>query len=793
MAAFHLTEPPDRAFWLGELRIPDYDELALLVEDQGELAWRLDREFPTAETRRVLVAALDEVGDTPEVRVNLLLAARFLRHKKSQALLDVAAAVLPVEAIDGLRSPGGRLQRMPALVALVRDDLAHLVAFDMCHRWHSRNRCAMKLDGPRRKLPMPMAEIDWLTVARSAFALVRANEGRPPPEEDGACCLALPRAGGAEALLAFREPVDRGTVRVRAVGVVPGFMDDWTILRFHHDARRVDVTARRVEDGAALAAAVARRIWGKTLSYSPAAAPLQADDLNKLLWRLTDLEDDRFRLLEITAEVPGDVDRPILTLGNPGLARIERSVQRLRRTMAFALDWRTVYRVKVAFDDHYRIVLHFPLPDDDLVLSYSDQDRDKDVCTRFEALVAKELGAEIHPKTARKAPRRTRHAPKPRKLGARAFATLLQPVLDDPATWQIEILERLEADGLLHLSHHSMFRCGDARLERRAVGLDTLDCDGVVELPFGHVTPDDPFQQEDDSQVVCSSCGRAWYPERYRLPMTRRIRVEVDIDAAWSHLVDVAAGLFRVEIDRRGVASGMYRGMRVQLVFLPAAEEHPWHDPACFGLMPVAWVSLPGDERLRRYRRRGVDLASVLAEGKTAIARVLDHDVDGVSDSDLSLLVAEEHERYDNPIAGLPLFPSPRPPPPPEHTPASAPARQIISLDETGVWMHGKRLARRNAAGVVSLLRVLAQVAQQDGPRPENRKFRSAHQLSDKLGDGQAHYAQVQRWVSRTRDAITRAFPTEPHLAGCAIEGGTGGGYRLGPAFDVVTTEPAEN
>ena len=31
------------------------------------------------------------------------------------------------------------------------------------------------------------------------------------------------------------------------------------------------------------------------------------------------------------------------------------------------------------------------------------------------------------------------------------------------------------------------------------------------------------------------------------------------------------------------------------------------------------------------------------------------------------------------------------------------------------------------------------------------------------------------------------------NLAALVIEGGKGGGYRLGPAFDVVVTEPAEN
>ena len=793
MVAFQLTDPPERAFWLGELRIPDFDELELLLEDQGELAWRLEREFPTPAMQKLLVSNLEVLGDTAEVRVNLLLAVRFLRHKKSQALLDASAAALPADVLDGLRTPGGRLHRMPALMALIREDLAHLVVVDMCHRWHSRNRCAMKLDGPRRKLPSPMADLGWLDIAQAAFDDVRGIAAHPSPESGGTRCLAMPRVGGVEMLLAFREPVDRGTVRVRAGAVVPGFLDDWTILRFHENARRVDVTARNADVGIAFAAAVARCIWGKPLSYSPAAAPLRAEDLNKLLWRLTDLENDVFRLLEITAELPGDVDRPIMTLGNPGQTRVERSVQRVRRTMAFALDWRTVHRVKVAFDDHYRIVLHFPLPDGDLVLSYSDRDRDKDVCTRFEALVAKELGAEIHPKAARKAPRRPKFARKPRKLGPRAYAALLRPVIDDPAPWQIEILERLEVDGLVHLTHHSVFRCGDARLERRAVGLDTLDCDGVVELPFGHVTPDDPFQQEDDAQVVCSSCGHPWYPERYRLPMARRVRVEVDIDEAWSHVVDVAAGLFRVEIDRKGVASGMYRGMRVQLVFLPAVDEHPWHNPACFGLLPVAWISLPGDERLRRYRQRAVDLADVLAKGRATIARVLDLGVDATPGPDFQPSVAETQPPYGAQGEGLPLFPDSKPTSPPGSTPVRAPARQIISLDETGVWMHGRKIARRNARGIISLLRMLAQGAALDGPRPGDRRFRSAKQLANQNDGGDAHYSQVQRWISRTREAITRVFPEEVNLAVLVIEGGKGGGYRLGPTFDVVVTEPAEN
>jgi len=433
----HLEKPPCPSFWLDELRFADFEDAIALADDPAALREALSAEYAGPVPQRALEALpVDEL----QVGPHALLVALFLRQKKSAAVTDVAEAALEADELAAWRTAKGRLRRLPAALQLYLRDPLHLLDVEVCHRWHARRRCALEMEGPKRALPAGGTAVDWHAVAADAQAHLESEV----PRLRGRMRFrrVVFRRAGREVLLAWSTPAERDTVRHAAGHVVAGHHDDWTILRVHEDGNRVDVTSGSLSMGRTLADGLARAVWGKG-RYRLARQPLTSDALDELLRRMRAPEDDTFRLLEITGEVPGLPDRPVFTITNAGQTRVEASVEALRRHMAFAERWQTVHRVKLAFGDAWRIEVHFPCPGDELVLAYSDADRDKEVAAAFEALVLDELGVQIHPKAGRARRRERKEAPEPAKPGRATWLRLLGPVLDDPATWERRLIRDL--------------------------------------------------------------------------------------------------------------------------------------------------------------------------------------------------------------------------------------------------------------------------------------------------------------------------------------------------------------
>ena len=766
----HLTATPSAAFWLDRLSLPEFEDAAPLLADPDALAARLAEEFAGPGPRRVMEAILAEVGDSDEVRANLLLVAWFLKKKKGSAVQDVATTALHPDVVAE-HSNVGRVHRLPLAALLYRADPAHLLAVDICHRWHSRRRCALELVGPRRKLPAPTRDLDWTLLAGQAVASAVQRH----PRHRGRLTFRghILRRRDGEVLLAWSEPAGRDTVRNADGGVVAGRHDDWTILRVHRQGNRVDVTATRLDLGFAIADGLATAIWKQPHRYRRARNPLTGEGLNEFLRRLRSPDDDTFRLLEIAAEVPGLPDRPLFVVTNAGQARVETAVEELRRHMAFAERWQTVHRVKVGFGQHHRIEVHFPTPDEDLVLTYSDAERDKEISSQFESLLADELGVEVHPKVARRGRSRQREvAAAPAKPGRATWERLLSSVLDDPAPWEEAALAKLSADGVVEVQERTFFRCGDGPLSPGRP--DTVDCPGEIEMPYGGADPNDRLRQEDDAEFTCGVCGTAWYPGRYRLPVVRRLRVRVDTLGAWRRTLEAACELGAFADEAPGVASGFVKGVRVYLVSLPLASPAPWHQPALAATHPTCWASQHGDPRLVRFAARGIDLADVLADGRVALARVFDLGREAPGPAPL-LTAAEPPPSPYAPVA-----------PTPSLTTALTPSRRILVLDDRGVWFEGTRLAPSKATGTRTLFSLLWEGAQRDQGQGKPRALRTAEELVRMTRAPGFQYTDVQTWVSRTRGFIDKRLPGGAALSELIIEGGKGSGYRLGPGFECV-------
>jgi hypothetical protein len=114
----HLVQPPDRRYWLDELRLKDFPSLCSLGESSERLQAVIDDLFCTKERKRALAQIVEEHGESDAVKLNLLMVSGFLNHRRSAAVFDVAHECLDEETIAGCTNRRGERDRL-ALASLM--------------------------------------------------------------------------------------------------------------------------------------------------------------------------------------------------------------------------------------------------------------------------------------------------------------------------------------------------------------------------------------------------------------------------------------------------------------------------------------------------------------------------------------------------------------------------------------------------------------------------------------------------------------------------------------------------
>lgn len=605
--AAHLVAPPDRAFWCDTLCFEGFDDI--LARCTTEVAAdEVIEEFAAEGGRRVAERIIENAGGGLAARQNVALALAFLRHRRSQAVEDAAAAFLAAVEVEAHRTPGGKVRRHELALRLFEAAPESLLGVELWDQWHARRGARYRME-PALARTIDIASTNWLPVVTSVLAEVAAMpwsgcDGFDPP--------VVFHGAEDDVLIGFREWPKREAVRSEG-HVVTGDVPTWMLVRVYAGGDRIDVTDTAVDRGAAFATALTRRLRPEAGEYEQVLNELTDEVLDTFLRVLTSDETDSFPLVELTAEIPWDGRHRTLTVRGQPNATVESIIAALRELGPFAANWRTVRSAKVLFEGAYKIEVHFPTPGHHRALSYSDVDRDKRVTRRFAELLNKALRQEVAPKARRgsRVPRR-REETAPRFHSAEWWSRVLVAKHDRPAEWVEVALAALAELGVVRTSRVGVLECGSPYLDRPVAGAGWAECKGQVELPLDPADLADPCQPEDDGSYECSEHQHRWRPVRYRLPIDLRVKVEIDQRAVWALVLEELAhyGDVAEEPGRAGVASVSLADARAYVVYLPLAAGDDRAQEA-FGRSPTAWVASP----TVRANRPGhvVSLASVLA------------------------------------------------------------------------------------------------------------------------------------------------------------------------------------
>ncbi len=604
--AAHLHQPPDRALWLGDLRLECFDEVMRLPERAlCEALAEHGRELPG---RELLSDLLGVRYATPMVQRHLLLVARFLEHKKTAALEIVAREQIDEETLLGWRTPGGRLHRLPVAVMLYGLAPEHLLSVLLWDRWHSRRRVSWRIAGKVRRLPDLEPET-WAEFAERALGELRGST----TFHEVRLRAVLQREETGELLFGLREPAWWETLDTESGGQVTGRVASWVLLALTQDGARLDVCDGEVGRGVALATSMLRAACGRDVRFVPAHDTLDEAHMGRFVAAACDPGDDRFPLLEITARQPGRHDLRTITLRSHGAARAELSVIEQRRLMPLAMDWRDVRSMKIGFEGRYRFTVEPDLEDGRPVLWYSDRDRDKDVARRFEDYVRRHMNVSLVPRPGPRARTGVGDERGPAKGSTAWWRALLSPVVDTLAPWTRAAWAELEREGLITVSRAAAMRCGTPYVDHHACGVEDLDCDGEIALGWASVNPADPLLQHADAEACCPSCERTWRPGLYRLPLVERARVRLDLDQLWLWIVRAVARLATVDgvSGEPGVLMARTAAGVHFVAFRPLLGPDSGFDPALGPGRRTAWIKLDGEEGV------GVPVSEVLADATT--------------------------------------------------------------------------------------------------------------------------------------------------------------------------------
>ncbi len=755
----HLRRAPDAHFWTHTLFLRRFASVLDGIAIESAARSRYNEAYARGAARALADRVVAAVGEEL-AHAHLLLLHAFVDGKRAEAIEAVARNALGNACVDSLRSLGGDVRRHPLAVLLYAKDPDLLVHVGLWDRWHGR-RLALY----RRDLDHPVVGSleRWEAAAARALDTLRSVPGSGCGRFEEV--RAIHADGPGDVLVALREWPHDAAVRTRSGGIATGQTPEWMLLRFSEHGRRLAVADASVDRGARLAAALLSEMGAPDAPYQPVLGALTERKLADFLRAVTDPDDATFPLVELSAALPVGDKRVMCILEGDVHPSVEHAVARLRALGPFGLDPATVRSVKVRFENRYTVQVHFPAAGEPLALSYSDLHRSKRVCARFAGLLQDWLQVEVPPRARRgsSSPATLARRAPPRVNAEAWWRAILAPSHEAPPAWLTEAFEEERAAPLVSVQRLQYLRCNDPFLDRKAVGVDSLDCDGDVLIL--EADPDDPLRHEDDREVRCSRGDHVWRPGRYQLPTRLRLLVTLRHEQIWRRLRESLSSysVLREIPDRPGVVAVDGAGWTRHLVYLPLSAHRDDRLAETLGThFPTAWIHTDG---MGDVPSGSLHVATVLAK-VTALAEPW-----RVSMTRMAVTARATIE-----LAAQPASPT-----------YGRDDVRVIYVRDTGIHVDGVRVAFPGQIPervILSLHGATLDGEARDGRRTPWRWQDLRRELpADLRPTGKA---QWQTWVSRTRAAFADALGASGEGADVIVT--TQGRYQLGAGY-VVTDQ----
>lgn len=666
---------------------------------------------------------------------HLALVEAFAEKKRSEAVEPIAIRELGSDAVDAHRTPGKEVRTVRLALALYVLDPRLLVQVRILDH-HLGRRATWHRISPLGRLPARLETGVWEPAVEKLLCEWKVQRHATFGRYDEAVVFPLDKPDGL--VVALREWAHDVAGRSASGKVDVVTVPTWTVLHFGEDGQRLDVTDGMVDRGAQYAAALVQAVTSAKRQYEIIEDPVNRDVLGEFLSLITDAKRTPYPLIELVAEVPWRAHRLITVTGQGGIST-EDLVADLRRLGSFALDWSTVRHVKLLFDGKYKIQVHFPARSEQPILTFSDVDRKKSATRRFVDDLAQHVGVMIAPKVKRGTTRPNRPpTPPPRKFSRPWWDAVLASRADDPPDWLNEAWAQQEVAPLVRLVRTRVFACGSPFVDRRAVGVDSLDCTGEVHLPEHEDDWEEQVRVDADAEIFCdASSPHVWRPTGYRLPTSLRARVEPIHDALWERVLRKVReyGEVRTPAGSTGVAILYGSRLTVQLVYLPLATDPEDLDPGRnTARNPIVWIAGPTEVSTPQTLRT-VPLAMVLHDPGEALLSSLPEGsrlakVGAGSTVDERPMVVGESETRWGPIT--------------------------IVLAEDGAHVDGRLVWRRERLGF-EILVALSKACALDTVANRERLRRSRDELCALVGNIEVSDSAWQTRVSRLRTAIRDA------------------------------------
>ena len=398
------TDDPD--FWLRDLRLGRYAELARNLADDGYRAARIAALLPT---RRALACVADCLGLTTDgtvaaLRQRLLeagapvapylLAADFSRRKHRLAVEEIARAVLAPEAWAATLNKRGEPDRLLLHLRLLQaapEALVHVRGLDT---WYRHGADAFVLE---QRVPMPEGWLgDFLTAERveAAVADVPRPAGVPPIRFE----MAVTRPNG-DVLLCLRRNLKRAHLwSDDGDQIAHGHDEELILLHFLDGGRRLRLANARSRLARHLADAVASAWFGRPCRFVQDLLSAHPAAVRRMVAALVEGSAPGLRLVQIEVRQAPLAGAPTLVLvAHPAVRHLGSAVRDLeQKTGPLVSEVSKLARVSLAFGDR-EVLVEFPEDDREPLVRFSDGRLPRRDAAAFRALVAEHFGLGAHP------------------------------------------------------------------------------------------------------------------------------------------------------------------------------------------------------------------------------------------------------------------------------------------------------------------------------------------------------------------------------------------------------------